>query len=234
MSQFRTFAITVRPQNGFQAETEQAFIKWFQKQHHAFAVIEMDGVERHLHAQIFYESPKSKGDLNKQLERICSRTINDWSPAQERVLKRGTKVAYNDDWMDEYLAKEDNIIFNNPPDDTGPYYPSIDEQQRVLKAARAVDKRFHTWATDFTESEYYTQLIELDEVDEFKAPIIVAKFLAHQMFVAKKYPVVVEKRKRVEYAKCLWMYISEKAMVEEFLTVEDFEQYSIKLEEKYA
>lgn len=227
MSQFRTFAITVRPQNGFQAETEQAFIKWFQKQHHAFAVIEKEGVERHCHAQIFYEDPKSKGDLNKQLSRLCSRTIKDWSPAEERVLKRGTKVAYNDDWMDEYLAKEDNIIFNNPPEDTSQYYPSIEEQQKVKASADAVDKRFHTWATDFKESEFY------DEDDETNL-IMVAKFLAHQMFVAKKYPVVVEKRKRVEYTKCLWMYISESKKVEEFLTIEDFDQYSAKLEAKYG
>lgn len=228
MSQFQAFAITVRPQNGFQEETEKAFLKWFQKQHGAFAVIEKDGVERHMHAQLFYETPKSKGDINKQLSRICSRTIPNWSQAEERVLKRGTKIAYNDDFMDEYLAKEDNVIFNNLEniEDTKEYYPSEEEQQKTQNASNAVDKRFHQWSVDFKESEFW-----LSE-DWLPALADTAKFLAHQMFVSKKYPVVVEKRKRVEYTKCLHMYVCEKKQISEFMTEEDFQKYINFLEQK--
>lgn len=228
MSQFQAFAITVRPQNGFQEETEKAFLKWFEKQHGAFAVIEKEGVERHLHAQLFYETPKSKGDINKQLNRICSRTIPDWSPAEERVLKRGTKIAYNDDYMDEYLAKEDNIIFNNPPENTKEYYPSEEEQQKVKASSNAVDKRYHAWSVDFKESKFW------QGEDWLPALADTAKFLAYQMFVSKKYPIITEHRKKVEYTKNLHMYVCEKISIEEFMTQEDFAKHIAFLELKMA
>lgn len=232
MSQFLSFAITIRPRNGLSEKTETAIHAWMEKQHHSFACIEKEGVERHLHGQLWFQEPKSKGDINKQLERICARTVADWSPAETRILRRGTKIAYNDDFVDEYLSKEDQIILNDPPADSSEYYPSEEEQNAVKAASNAVDKRFHTWSTDFKESQHYLNAQSRNLPIEQMADV--ARFMADQMFKSKKYPVVVEKRKRTEYTKTLYLYIFEKIDINEFLTVDESNEYMKLLEVKFS
>ena len=224
----RSFAFTIRPKNGFTEKTEEAVLVFLKKQHHAFAVIEGEEETRHCHGQIWFEKQKTKGDLNKSLERLCERTVTDWSPAEVRVLRGGTKFAYNDDFVDNYCQKEShpNIIFNNPPHASEEYYPSQEEQTKIQESANAVDKKFHRWLVDFKESKFWIHDEWLPAIQDC------AKFLAHQMFVAKKYPVIVEKRKRVEYCKCLQMYACESIKIEEFMTQEEHQKYISFLENK--
>lgn len=225
----KSYAFTIRPKNGLSENTEEELIKYLKKQHHAFAVIEGCEESRHSHGQVWFEHEKTKGDFAKALERICERTIEDWNAPQKKVLRGGVKFAYNDDFTDNYCQKEKepNIIFNNPPEDTDGYYPSQEDQNKIKESANAVDKRFHRWLVDFKESKYW--------INEEWTPTLAdcARFLSYKMFETKEYAVVVEKRKRVEYCKCLFLYANSCIRPEEFLTEADHAIYIAELEAKY-
>eukprot|EP01045_Picozoa_sp_COSAG04_P027235 COSAG04_NODE_3946_length_2405_cov_66.168690_2_plen_233_part_00 len=226
---YRSYAITIRPTNGLSRETEERLVTYLGKQHKAFASIELEDDERHLHGQIWYEKPKGKGDLTKHLIRVCRATIENWDKDQEVVLSKGVKIAYNDDWMLNYCIKEDDprVIFNNPPDETHEYYPSEAEQKKVQERSNAVDKRFHKWLTDFKESKFW--------INEDWTPTLAdcAKFLSYKMFHTKEYMVIVEKRKKVEFTKNLYLYANSTISIKEFLTEEEVKNWEKDLENKH-
>lgn len=149
-SKANSFGITVRPLNGLSPETEKRITSWLKKQDYALAVIEMDGTPaRHLHAQIWTQSAKTKSSIKTTLQRICKATIEGWNPSQERVLNQGVKFAWNDNFYQEYLldnpAKPDpvNIIYDNIPEDRTQFYPSLEQQETFKAKANAVDKKYH-------------------------------------------------------------------------------------------
>jgi hypothetical protein len=196
---YKSWTFTIRPRNGAPEQFDDKIVKYLSKQHGAFLCSEMEDEARHLHGQVFFEEPRDKGTFNKSLERICASHISDWDAAQNIVLRRGTKIAYNDDFICNYLAKEDNILFNNVPQATSEFYPSKEEQQKVQDKSHAVDKKYHQWSVDFKEWNEEDKPVTIENV---------AKFLAHMIYDVKKYPVIVEKRKRIEHTNNLFHYLN--------------------------
>ena len=203
---FRSFAITVRPLNGITDETINAYAKWFEKLDYAFAVTEKEGHERHLHAQIWTDVAKAKGDITKQVERICVRTISDWTQAQKKVLRGGIKIAYSD-WYLDYLAENDlkiddpNIIYSKTPDNTYSFYPTEEEQDKVKTISNAVDPRF-------TDLEFKC----LEYLDKHSLPInlkTTARFLCDAMFNSRTIKVMMHQRDRCSLATSLYAFISK-------------------------
>lgn len=213
---FRCYAFTIRPILGLQTPLEEGLIKWLSK-YPGFLCTEMEDEARHAHGVIYYETPKSKGDLNKSLESICSRCVPDWNPNQNMVMRRGTKICYNDEFITEYLAKEDNVIYQNIPQDTAPYYPSKEEQEEVQAKSNAVDKKFYQWETDFLASDQFK------EFKKMPIQLYVSKFLEDMMFSSRKYPVVVCPKKRKEYAKALFLYVIHQSDGTETMFKEDID-----------
>ena len=201
---FRSFAFTIRPSLGVKIALEEGVIRWLSR-YSGFLCAEMDGEARHLHGVIYLETSKTKGDINKSLESVCSRKVDDWNSSQNIVLRRGTKICYNDDFITEYLAKEDNILYSNIPENTSDYYPTLEEQKAIMAKSNAVDQRFHQWEIDFNKSKYRKKAKKLPQC----AILFVAQFLEDMMFCCRKYPVVTDPKKRKEYARALLMYVSK-------------------------
>lgn len=107
MSKFRSFAITIRPKGGIQKDSslEKALETWLYKWPYQLFSYEMEGVSRHLHAQIFSHDPKRRSDICNMLSRIQAKHDPDWSPASKRVLLNGIKVAYDDNYL-LYILKD--------------------------------------------------------------------------------------------------------------------------------
>lgn len=194
---YGSWSFTIRPRNGFPEELDDKVIAYCKKQTGGFLCSEMDAEARHLHGQLFFKEPRDKGTVNRSLERLCANNIPEWDGAQSIVLRRGTKIAYSDDFITEYLSKEDNILFNNVPLDTKPFYPSLEEQTKVKNKSDAVDKKYHQWSVDFNEWNS----------DEPITLELVAKFLSYKIYEEKRYPVIAEKRKRVEATQNLYNYL---------------------------
>lgn len=212
---FRSYAITVRPYNGISDKTIDAYVKWFEKLDYAFIAIEKEGWERHLHAQIWTDVAKAKGDIIKQVERICVRTIDDWDQAQKKVLRGGVKIAYSD-WYLDYLAENDlkiddpNILYSHLPENTYDYYPTEEEQDKVKTISNAVDQRF-------TDLEFKC----LEYLDKHSLPInlkTTARFLSDAMFSDRTIKVLMHQRDRCALATTLYAFISKSNDTDLFIS----------------
>ena len=142
---FRSYCLTIRPRDGISEKTIEETKKWLLKCSYSFAVLEKSANERHLHAQIWLEKERARGDICKQVQRICERTIEDWDQSQLKVLRQSVRIAYSD-WYLDYLAENDlkttpNIIVDNPPTKTLEYYPTEEEQAQRVAVANSVDPR---------------------------------------------------------------------------------------------
>lgn len=225
---YKSFSFTIRPRNGFPKTLDHKVIDWAKKQDGAFLCFEKDGIERHIHGQVWHE-PREKGTINRSLERLCCNNVDEWDAAQSIVLRRGTKIAYNDDFITEYLAKEDNVILNIPPEDTSLFYPSLDEQNKVKDQANATDPQYHKYLYDFHEYQKEKNLPEV--VDNISALKQVADFLSYKIYVEKTYKVIKHKRDRNEITTNIMNYIRSRINPKEFMSESDWQQYIHILED---
>lgn len=199
--QYRSFAVTVRPQLGLSDETLEALNKYAESQDHAYAVVEKEGHEKHWHAQFWYDKPKPRGRVAEAMARICQRTIPGWSKPQLKVLRNGVRIAYSD-WHLSYLEHNEdkepaNVQVENAPLDTSPYYPTEDEQAALQAKVNAADPEYHRLATMFRE-----------DCDEEKPnERTVALWLAKKMLVEKSISIIRQKRDRLQKTRMLWLYI---------------------------
>jgi len=206
VSKFKSFGFTVRPKNGLKTNLEDALRTWILKQPFYAYNIEMEDECRHLHAQVWYDEPKSKGDLTKALFRIQSRFDDDWSNASKKVLSSGVKIAYNDDFM-EYMSKESPLIEDCPPECTDDYYPSKEEQDAVMAKSNAADTKFHKYSTMFKESKWYSEEDHESDSGMISGKVRVADWIADVMFISKKIPVVQCPKIRSQIITSLTYYV---------------------------
>lgn len=201
MSQmYKSYAFTIRPRNGVNASIVSDTIRWLKRQEYGFLVQEMKDEAAHLHGQLWIDVPRLKGTVALSLEKLQERNDLDWDPASKKVLRRGVKIAYNSDFVEEYLSKEDNILYNNPPEDEDSYYPSKEEQQAVQDAHKAADKRLHQLKVMYDKSE----ISKKPNVDtEYKISI----FLYNSWYVDKTIPTVQNLRYEQELRRKLHHYV---------------------------
>jgi hypothetical protein len=83
------------------------------------------------------------GDVNIRVVEIFNRLGAE--DGEIKVLRSGTRFAYNMDWIETYLQKTDEpcVAIDNVPDDVVPYFPTEEEQAAIKDAASAVDDYFH-------------------------------------------------------------------------------------------
>lgn len=205
VSKFKSFGFTVRPKNGLKTDLEDALRKWILKQPYYAYNVEMEDEAKHLHAQVWYDEPKSKGDLTKALFRIQSRYDDDWGNASKKVLSSGVKIAYNDKFM-EYMSKDSPLIEDCPPDCTDDFYPSEEEQLAVQEKCNAVDTRFHKFLIMFKESTWYSEEDALMDGSHIMGKARVADWYFDAMFVSKTIPVVQDNKVRCQVITSLYYY----------------------------
>ncbi|AXH75927.1 MAG: putative replicase [Circoviridae sp.] len=223
----KSFALTIRPLNGFTAETEKRVLAWLQRQDHGIAVIEMDGTPgRHLHAQIWSKSSKTKSSVKTSLQRICKATIPGWDPCQERVLNQGVKFAYNDDFYQEYLLDNDdkpdpvNIIYDDIPGDRTEFYPTKEQQESFKAKTNAVDKKYHHY------SELYRNYAKLHGYPvERPKKWMIFEFLGDACCGSKT--INVPRDDRTFKATATWLYRYITSNIGDLLTDEMKEQKKV-------
>lgn len=219
---YKSWAFTIRPRDGVEKDSplQIAIVKWCMKQDYYFLCAEGKDEARHLHGQVWYDSPRDKGTINKSLERICEKHVNTWDPAQKKVLRSGTKIAYSSDFIENYLSKEDQWILNACPENEEDYYPSEEEQNKVQGAANAVDKRYHRLSEMFKE---YNGNNFQHHCSDLRKKEILAKWLGNQMFKEKTIPVIADKKHRTQLLESLKAYLWDESHIDMWLTKEDYE-----------
>lgn len=211
---FRSFGITIRPRDGITDDCVKNVVKYLNRHpQYAVAVLEKEDTERHLHAQVWYDDPKYKGDIKKQLVRIVSNSklVHEWDlPQKQHTIF--VKIAYKD-WYNDYLLENDlkidspNILINNPPLETDGFYPTQDEQDKVQAIATSVDPRFAK--------------LEQDCLVYLNGSAItlrnIAVYLSFAMYVERSIKVVIHKRDRTALAQSLYAYMKKEINTEMFI-----------------
>lgn len=106
MSKFSTYSITFRPRNGVDDDQIKRFDKWVRKQSiHYHVVTEKQDDKRHIHAAVVLNRPLTRSNVSTALSRLY--------PSLDSSEKRHAwclKVWYNNDWLSEYLDKDDDTV----------------------------------------------------------------------------------------------------------------------------
>lgn len=217
---YNSFAITISLKEHFEGPIQEWFITWLSKQDFAYGVIEKrsDGI-RHAHAQIWNESPSKKGDV---FGTSFKSKILKYSPDAVVLGNKGalhTKIAYNDCYVDYAQKDIEEELISNLPQLTDKYYPSKEEQERVMEESNAIDKTFHKMLVDFKESDIW--------VNEEWTPRLYdcGVFLADMMFNKKLYRVVQDPKRRRELCKSLFHYSNGSICPKEFMSEKDYTTY---------
>lgn len=221
---FKSICSTIRPKNGVDNYIEAAFIKYIKKQEYAFVVAEKIDNERHLHIQFWFAEPRELGTVTTSMKRIQEKVDPNWDSAAHKVLSKGIKHAYNDDFYKEYLNKKDSVIlYKKIPDSTSEYYPTQEYQDQAILIKNAKDKQFAKLSYMFTEwfeersaSDIKTHkniiipkgdYLKLKNGKYLLQPTHVAQFLSHIMFTEKSHYVVRSTKAKREMCSNLYFYI---------------------------
>ena len=200
---FKAFCITVRPKRGLHGVYAEAVEKYIRKQAYYVYNYEKEDEARHIHAQIFFEEAVRKSNIQTALKRIAEKHDIDWSPAARKVLVSGVKIAYNDNFIDNYITKDNEVSMENynPPSNTDEYYPTEEEQKKAIAQASVADKYFNAilnmWNVEH-DDEYKVSPQTLQDVGHF---------IYKLMFVDKVIPVISDTKRRKDIVKAATHYL---------------------------
>lgn len=220
------FGITIRPKDGIpkNSELENKIIKKIEKTANYYhAVAEKDGIERHIHAQLWFNEKKQKGNVKKDYTRIMEK-FDFWDVDHKRHSIK-IKMCYND-WYDGYCLDNDDknnditdVLLDNIPALTEEYYPSEEDQEKWKDESNAVDKTFHHLMVLYQEwvpNHVPTQLCQVSE------------FMNIMMFKEKRIKVIEDKRRRCQRTECLFYYIRGYAPNSFNMSQHDWNLYQIE------
>ncbi len=214
MSGYKSWCITIRPKCGviIGSPLEIAFDKWIKKCKGGAYTFEKEGSERHIQAQVFYEDNKLKQNIKKSLIRLVQNenTDPDWSPSAAKVLGGGIRIAYNGDFIENYMAKDlqgGAYEYINIPENEESYYPTQEEQKVVKEDAQSRNpfllKMKRIWIAEC--------------VGIIPTKFSVAKFL-QRLFVEDRITGLLNARSRIKQRDMLYAYLCKDKTGDLYMT----------------
>ncbi len=137
---YETWCLTIRPGDGIPDAMIPLVVEWVKKRAKWYYIItEKEGHEKHFHIAMVTNRLCSRSNINTNL--ISSAFAKDWTPAQVKVLRSGTRIWYSNDWATNYLQKDDKTVVVSehmpPPDkwseEIEAKYPLPDDDQAKRK-----------------------------------------------------------------------------------------------------
>lgn len=221
----RSFSITLRPRLGLHGRLADEIVEWFNKKEFHAYVFELTGEKRHIHGQIWLEEATSIDSIRKALFRIMKSHLEpqgEWTKACQSVQSEGFRYAYNDDWATKYIVKDGPHVEANIPEDTTPYYPTLEQQAAfIASAVRTSDPYYHAlkdrWET--ANPNYIEHQFTIVDV---------GKFYYSQMFIDKMIAVIADTRQSKQKASALFHYIFPNVeSLDRVVTRETIDMYNL-------
>ena len=133
-----------------------------------------------------------KKDIRKYFfENIIEKLDYDGIESREGIINMIDIVLYEwEEYYDEFVDSFDSVH---------------QEQKKVQDSSNAIDKKYHRWKTDFMVWNETQPEIQILMNLTFKERV--SEFLSYKIYVSKEYPVIEEKRKRIEACQNLFNYI---------------------------
>lgn len=103
-----TFALTIRPRNGVTDSMISTIVNWIKSRCLYYLIVteKLDSA-RHVHAGIVLKKEVTRSNLCMSLSRLLNDSLDH---EERRVFLSGIKIMYNDDWINNYLNKDDDTV----------------------------------------------------------------------------------------------------------------------------
>lgn len=103
----KTYGLTLRPLDGVTDDQIKLLVNWIKKHCEYYLVVTHKLNEsRHIHAGVVLKKPVTSCALRTTLIRL----FKSLSQQEQRVFRSGIKVMYNEDFINNYLSKEDDTV----------------------------------------------------------------------------------------------------------------------------
>lgn len=209
MSKGRSFGITIRTAVGITERMQSEFEKWLKGQDYGSYVTEKCNAEKHIHAQVWLKESRTMGNLRRPLVKMIIRNYDKSDYIMKVALC--TKFAWSDGFggnEQSYCAKDGDFLYENKPDDTEEYYPTLEEQAKIIEAAR-IKRNWNQWE----ELENLWNNEDCLDCDD----VTIATFLAKMMFEKRVIRVEPDQRKRINMMKTFKAYMMKSSDPKLFL-----------------
>ena len=203
IQKFRTFAITIRPRNGIDDDAIIVVTEWIRKRcTHYYIVTEKEGSAKHIHAALYLKVSVTRSQILTVLLRLGAKI--DLDNDEIAVLRKGLRILYSNDFVENYLSKDDNteVVASCLPESSTllSWYPPKPQPLTKKIAAR--------------HSKYYWELEALwnlhkRPIEEANTPNI-RNFLFNMMYNKRLIPVIKDDKSIIQVAKHLTRWINRK------------------------
>lgn len=212
---YNSFGITLRTRIGINSGLKDCFNTWIKKQDYGALVYEKEGEEEHIHAQIWIKDARTRGNVKKPCDAMIRK---NYEPEDYKLsIASVVKIAYNDEFVEEYCQKDGELIYENIPPDSERhnYYPSEEEQE--LAQAKVHSK--NTW---LRELDSLWALHATDEEKNCPSPYNVAIFLERICFM-DLWAIKKDYRLRLEEREIFSRWLTKKETGNLFLSKKQIE-----------
>lgn len=199
---YRSFGFTVSTIEPITKDSEtHAYIEeWVKGHEFGMAIIELStgrNPKLHAHGQVFLKTATTKDSIQKHFRKNILR-LNPLSNKHAVDFS----LAYDDNFINTYLEKDDFQweICRALPEETRPYYPTQEEQDKVMAKHNAKDAFYHMLKEMWGEKK----LIASTHIE---AHTEIAFWLYDQMFVERTIATISDDRKRKQTVKTLIHYL---------------------------
>lgn len=195
---FKTYAVTVRPSDGITDPQIEKFVKWV-KRHCVYyhVVTEKDGSQRHIHSGLVLKEPKLKTNVTAMLKGLFKQMSTD----EHRVLSRGVKIMYNDDFIQQYLDKDDDtVVIESCLPESGTLESFYPPKPTTPEVPRKCSAYYHE-----LEALWYKHQAPHHDVNT----MCVRDFLFKMMYSDRVIPVIRDDKQIIQVARHLVRWIKK-------------------------
>jgi len=196
---FKTYAITVRPKDGITDVHLSKFCKWVKKHCLYYHVVtEKTDFERHIHAGVVFHVARKRCNVLTLMKFL----FRDFTDEEKKVLLRGVKIMYNEDFIKNYLDKnDDTVVIESCLPEAGhmeKYFPpkKIESDGRTKKCSVYYHELERLWY------EHNEPHVEVNTIN-------VRDFLFRMMYSLRVLPVIRDDQTIKQTAKHLTRWINK-------------------------
>lgn len=203
---FKTYAITVRPKDGVSDKHINVMAKWVRKHCEYYHIVtEKEGSQRHIHVAVVLHEAKPRSNIVTMMKCV----FKDFDDTERKVLFRGIKILYNEDFIYNYLDKDDDtVVIDSHLPEKGfleSYFPPkpVESDGRTKKCSLF----YHE-----LESLWYQHTRPGEDVNTVNA----RNFLFKMMYSDRLIPVIRDDKGIIQTARHLtrWLNKSDYSTVE--------------------
>lgn len=207
------YRITLSPREAVHVDCERKFIKWLKRCTDAYVVAEYGQSKRHIHALVCWDERRQKALIQNH---VWTHHVKPHHPTSLQRIAVLVNAAYNLDWYDEYLHKEDGVevlLDNFDRERVKQCLPTLEQQDALVASKEDIHKgrAFHDHKMWLDLAGYFKVWYCKEgypiPFSSHATPTHTLTFLNQEM-LSGRMVVMVDPRKRAQKAHWLWRVVT--------------------------